>query len=282
MLSGREIVVGVDGSPSGWVALRWAAAEAELRHAPLVVLHSVRVSVDSAWRGGPFDRLPPDHTAFERNVLDHALAQIRPGHPELTVRRTLLGDSPPYALLSAARTADLVAVGSRGMARAPGLLLGSTALQVALHAACPVAVIPQRGAATTGPFPGEIVVGVDGSDCSEVALNFACDEADRRAVGVVAVHATGGATVDGPAFSIETAVAPWKSKYQNVQVQTVVSPETAAKALRHAAAGAQLLVVGNRGHGGFAGLMLGSVSLAAVQRPQCPVVVVRGSAVTRR
>lgn len=278
MLPGREIVVGVDGSSSGWLALRWAATEAELRQAPLVVLHCVRVSVETAWRGGPLERPARDHTVSERDVLDRAVARIRPAHPDLTVRRTFLGDSPPFGLLSAARTAALVVVGSKGLAMAPGLLLGSTALQVTLHAECPVAVVPERGASTVGTFPGEVIVGVDGSDSSETALAFACEEADRRGVGVVAVHATGDTTVDGPAFSIEPAVAPWQAKYPYVRVRALMSQESPAKALRHAAAGAQMLIVGGRGHGGFTGLMLGSVSLAAIQRPQCPVVVVRAAA----
>lgn len=81
MGAGEEIIVGVDGSLSGWAALRWAAGEAELRHARLVVLHCARVSLETAWRGGPLDLLPSDYTGFEREILDSAPTRIRPLNP---------------------------------------------------------------------------------------------------------------------------------------------------------------------------------------------------------
>lgn len=278
MTADREIVVGVDGSSTGWAALRWAAVEADLRRVPLRILHCAGVAFDNSWRGGPLDRLTPDHTEFERHVLELAIEHIRPAHPELVLRPELFGDSPPLALLGATRSAGLVVVGSRGMGAVTGLLIGSTALQVALHSTCPVAVIPRQTAATVGPFAGDIVVGVDGSDSSDAALAFTFAEAQRRHAGVVAVHAID----DKPGVTAESIVDPWRTKFPVTSVRTVELHQNARKALRGAAAGAQLLVVGNRGHGGFAGLLLGSVSLSVVQRPLCPVIVVRGTEAERR
>lgn len=273
MANDRVVVVGVDGSPTGWAALRWAAVEAELREVPLRVLHCAGVALDTAWRGGPLDRLPPDHTEFERQVLEVAVEQVRPAHPELALRTTLVGESPPRALLRQAEAAGLIVVGSRGMGMVAGVLIGSTAMQVALHSTCPVAVIPRRETTPVGPFPGDVVVGVDGSDSSEAALAFAFADAHRRHAGLVAVHAVDDRT--GP--TAPSIVDPWRSKYPSTPVRTAELKQPAGEALRYAAPGAQVLVVGNRGHGGFAEHLLGSVSLSVVQRPLCPVIVVRGT-----
>jgi nucleotide-binding universal stress UspA family protein len=135
---------------------------------------------------------------------------------------------------------------------------------------------------------GRIVVGVDGSETSRQALAWAVDEAARRDATVEAVHAWHLPYAEGFAFT-SSAFDPtlYESAARDVLtadiaavegaaavVEPVVVHGAAAPMLLERAAGADLLVVGTRGRGGFAGLLLGSVSHQLVQHAPCPVVVV--------
>ncbi|HVF32604.1 MAG TPA: universal stress protein [Acidimicrobiales bacterium] len=132
-----------------------------------------------------------------------------------------------------------------------------------------------------------IVVGVDGSDVSRAALAFALDEARLRGARldvVVAWHEPYSAAAIAPiatdpaVFSdaatrtLEDALA--SSDLTGVEIGRRVERGGPAEALLRAAEGADLLVVGSRGHGGFTGLLLGSVSQQVVHHAPCPVVVV--------
>jgi nucleotide-binding universal stress UspA family protein len=151
----------------------------------------------------------------------------------------------------------------------------------------------------TGPENGNgprIVVGVDGSPSSQEALRWAVREA--RAVGgsVDAVTAweypagVGGfGWSPGAAFAgsdlasvadktLSDAVDEVQAKETGVTVRRLVREGYPARVLMDAADGADLLVVGSRGHGGFAGLLLGSVSAHCVHHASCPVLVIRGQA----
>lgn len=138
---------------------------------------------------------------------------------------------------------------------------------------------------------GGIVVGVDGSSGAQAALEFAVAEATLRETSVRALHAWQCPVSDGgwvvPATEYEAyarsvldeAVAkaiPADSRGPRTPpVQADTQEGHPAERLLAAADGADLLVVGSRGHGGFVGLLLGSVSQHAVTHAACPVVVVR-------
>jgi nucleotide-binding universal stress UspA family protein len=140
---------------------------------------------------------------------------------------------------------------------------------------------------------GRIVVGVDGSEGSLTALRWALGEARLRGAGVDAIHSwhypyaaytevTGMAAgvVDRAELEkvgqevLQKTVEAVADEAEGVPVNAVLVQGGAAASLLHAAVGADLLVVGTRGHGGFTGLLLGSVSQAAVHHAPCPVVVV--------
>ncbi len=139
---------------------------------------------------------------------------------------------------------------------------------------------------------GKIVVGVDGSPGSRAALHWAHDEAALRGATLVAVTVWQFPVMTSlPAFGAmpppedmggeaETSLLRTLSEEgiaasDEVPVTSVVAEGAAAPALLDAAADADLLVVGSRGHGGFTGLLLGSVSQQCVSHAPCPVVVVR-------
>jgi nucleotide-binding universal stress UspA family protein len=147
---------------------------------------------------------------------------------------------------------------------------------------------------------GTIVVGVDGSAGAQLALEWALEEAKRRGSDVAAVlawmlplsEAPGPflLTVPGPptppveqvrrelgaaaAARLDAALDAGRSAAPGVEVRRRVIEGAPATVLVDEAAGADMLVVGTRGHGGFAALLLGSVALGCIQHARCPVVVV--------
>jgi nucleotide-binding universal stress UspA family protein len=138
-----------------------------------------------------------------------------------------------------------------------------------------------------------IVVGIDGSDHSKKALQWALAEARLRTASLevvyawmLPVYATGygfapGDLVDpkiigdGAAEQLNLAVTEVVGDSTDVPVERKTVEGMAAQVLVEEAEGADLLVVGSRGHGGFAGLLLGSVSQQCAQHASCPVVIIR-------
>jgi nucleotide-binding universal stress UspA family protein len=143
---------------------------------------------------------------------------------------------------------------------------------------------------------GRIVVGVDGSPSSKAALAWAVEQAGLTGASVEAVIAwhypimVGGmpfapiGVVDSEDFGefatkvLSDAIAATVDPDGPVKVSSVVREGNAAQVLMEAAKGAELLVVGSRGHGGFTEALLGSVSQACVHHARCPVVVIRAAA----
>jgi nucleotide-binding universal stress UspA family protein len=134
-----------------------------------------------------------------------------------------------------------------------------------------------------------IVVGVDGFESSKAALRWAIHQAELTGAAVEAVTAwhipvgTGLVPVsDMPdyqddAFSVlGEAIAEMAVVDPDVQICPRVVEGRAGQVLVDAAEGADLLVVGSRGHGGLAEALLGSVGQYCVHRAPCPVVIMRG------
>jgi nucleotide-binding universal stress UspA family protein len=134
-----------------------------------------------------------------------------------------------------------------------------------------------------------VVVGVDGSEPSRHALTWA--QFMARALGAVidavmvweitAAMATAGWVDDWDpeketAEQLRTTVAEVLGSPPPGQVRATVRRGSPAHELIQASQGAQLLIVGSRGHGGFSGLLLGSVSSAAAQHAGCPVMIIHG------
>ncbi|GAA1403396.1 hypothetical protein GCM10009639_48190 [Kitasatospora putterlickiae] len=170
------------------------------------------------------------------------------------------------------REAALVVVGSRGLGRFGALLIGSVAVHLAAHADCPVLIVRGR------PDPdGPVLVAVDGTGVGAEALGFAFAEASARRAPLTALHIAHPSTgrPDQEERVLAEALAGWREKYPAVEPRSEVVEAHTRPALLEASREAQLLVVGARGRGGFAGLLLGSTSQAMIQHAHCPVVVVR-------
>ncbi|MET8946857.1 universal stress protein [Streptomyces sp. NPDC004542] len=119
-----------------------------------------------------------------------------------------------------------------------------------------------------------VVVGVDGSEASLEAVDWAADEAIRHGMPLHILHAT----ADGHEAADLIAAASQRARRgaPAVRLSSEVSQEDAASALIDKGRNAFALVLGSRGLGDLAGLLLGSVSLAVAARADCPVVVIRG------
>lgn len=284
----RPVVAGIDGSDHSLAALRWAAAEARRRSAPLWVVHAFDLV-----RAEFFALEEPAFVAAERRaaekILDTAVRQARELAGHVEVRPVLEAGTPPVVLLRQSALADLVVLGSRGRGDFTSLLLGSTSLQVAMHAHCSVVVVRAADDETPGPSAGRIVVGTDGSPQSERAVGFAFERAQEQGLGITAVRALLAPTMYISTFPVEDwrqlkvqeraalaeSLALWRKQYPGVDVVEKSIPGEPAKVLIDESAGAELLVVGSHGRGGFGGLLLGSVSHAALHHAHCPVAVLR-------
>ncbi|MEU4392130.1 universal stress protein [Kribbella sp. NPDC023855] len=284
--SGRPpVLVGVDGSVSARGALVWAAAAASSRRCPLRIVHTfswpiIGNALDLSFSGEMTNGL---QSAAEW-VLAEAEAHARHVAPGIRISSELFVGGAAPTLLSQAQGAALVVVGSRGLGGFRGLLVGSVSAAVAAHAPCPVIVIhPQRDGTAFPTVPsGRVVVGVDGSEVSGAAIRFAFQEAARRRVGVTAVHAAMPVRQPSlvvPAEIIEhhlftEAMDSQRALFPGIDLEAKVVHGHQAQALVDESEGAALVVVGSRGRGGFAGMLLGSVSQAVLHHAACPVAVV--------
>ncbi|MXM64725.1 universal stress protein [Streptomyces sp. HUCO-GS316] len=287
------MIVGVDGSASSLDAVDVAAREAHLRGVPLRIVHAFGHAPGQLPVGAvPWN--PADHglEPMVHGVLARAEERAHGAVPDVEITRSVVAGEPLEVLEIESRSAALAVVGSRGHSGFAGLLLGSTAVHLAAHGQCPLMVVRGR------PDPaGAVVLAVDGSAAGEAAVEFAFAEAALRKAPLVALHVWNTwseRAYEGPGDPLTAVVADvdhLRAAEQRLLDETVASlqevfPEVAVErrlvrsrirpALIDASRSAQLLVTGARGRGGFAGLLLGSVSQALLHHAHCPVTVVRG------
>lgn len=280
------VVVGVDGSPQSRAALEWAARDAELRGVPLTVVHVVSPLETAVWIDVPVPRdFIEERNRRATEILSEATTTVK-ASVGAAVRHYALEGSVVPMLVEMSKDADLVVVGSRGVGKIEGLLLGSVSAGLLHHAQGSVAVIRGDVAHSDSPTGAPVVVGVDGSSASELAVAVAFEEASIRRVGLVAVHAWRDRTGTIPGLDwrnlrveaqeiLAERLAGYAEQYPDVQVERVVVESGPAKELVDRSEAAQVLVVGSHGRGGFAGLLLGSVGAAVADGARCAVIVAR-------
>jgi nucleotide-binding universal stress UspA family protein len=148
----QQIVVGVDGSDGSRLALRWAAEEARLRSAKLIAVIAWHVS--SFWLGLAESGMAPspadvalDEQAAEREAssrLQRIVAEVLGDDPDIPIETKVLEGAAAPVLISQAREADLLVVGTRGLGGFRGLLLGSVSQHLSHHAPCPLVIVPAQ------------------------------------------------------------------------------------------------------------------------------------------
>ncbi|HAP77919.1 MAG TPA: universal stress protein [Acidimicrobiaceae bacterium] len=285
-----RVIVGVDGTEGSIEALRWAAHEAARRGAPLHVMTCAElpVAVEAGMVGaGGVTGSAMDSIVKEQEAINQrAVTLARSFGLNLEVSgETVLG-APGYALVSSSHPDDIVVVGATSHPGRLTDLLGSVATVVVHRAKGPVVVV--HGVDRRDSDLGRIVVGVDGSEGSDGALEWAIDEALRSGAELVLVHAWTypytaarlGAREPRDDMrldamrTLEACAQRCAEVAPSIRTHSIVSEDTPAKALIDAAMDADLMVVGTRGRGGFAALLLGSVSRTVLQHSPVPVAVI--------
>lgn len=283
------VLVGVDGSTQSVGAVEWAADRVKHLGGELrIVCTYALASYSAAALDGGYTVL--DDKALKngaQQVVDEALSVARGRGVEAT--GTIEPGDPSGVLVGLSADVDLVVLGSRGGGGFADRLLGSVSATVPAHAGCPVAVIPPH---TSGkPFmPIErVVVGIDGSDVASAALRVAVDEAQAWGAELTAISAVPIAS--GGMMSWLPATVDRESLLEDVRAGLDVAVDQAVgdrdiEVARHALDGSpaalltefstavDLIVVGTRGRGGFAGVLLGSTSQTVLAHSTCPVMVV--------
>ncbi len=288
------VVVGVDGSAESAHAADWAAHEAARRHATLHVLTAFRpypAGLPGVPEAGEYTAGWP---AIGQALVDGVVGRLQDRHPGLTVEGEYRLCDPRPALVQASRSAVMTVVGNRGSGRLPEVLTGSVALHLAARGESPVAVVPLPAGAEI-PMTGPVLVGVDPLGSSQPALDLAFDEAARRGVELIAVLA-GDRLVAHQGFArrpvrplaveleedeavLSEQLAGWAAKYPEVTVHARLMNGRPARCLARFAeltgsVPPQVTVVGSRGHGSLAGLVLGSTSHELIAAATGPVLVV--------
>ncbi|MFF9481867.1 universal stress protein [Streptomyces sp. NPDC014733] len=289
------ITAGIDGTPESLAAARWAAEEADRRHAVLRLLH--------AWpppaAEEPGTPLTPGRNADAQRLVDHARQQARAHRPRVRVIDDLVRAEVVPALLGAAAGSRMLVLGSRALMAWESYVLGDISLEVVGRAERPVVLVREgwsgqpavpgtEGAAAPAPGP-HLVVGMGLKGPCDALLSFAFDAAARRGLPL---HAVQGRSLPASAYApwaIDLSVAeeiveegeaslrerlmPWQERYPGVALRMTVRAQSPARALVHSAPGAVLLMVGRRHHAFFLP-RVGHVAHAAMHHVACPVAVI--------
>ncbi|MFG2028725.1 universal stress protein [Streptomyces sp. NPDC048825] len=281
----RPIVVGVDPDPSKRLALAWAADEADRRGLQLRLVHAQGVPT-GGYRSG---EVRPSWEEWNRalhglgdQVLKEAVAFVDSRRPAVEVSTLLAEGEPAWVLREEARGAALVVVGSWHLSRRREMFSSaSVALPLIAHAPCPVAVVPEPEHVTQQP--AYFVVGVDGSPHSAAAVDVAFEEAALRGALLRALYVwhppllgvlDEDAAVRECRRVLSETVAGRTAAHPEVELRHEVIRGHPVQVLTEASEHALGLVVGTRGHGGFTGMLLGSVSQGVLHHARCPVITV--------
>jgi nucleotide-binding universal stress UspA family protein len=260
-----------------------------MRNVPLTLVHVS--SWPAVWPAAPIPaELQRERGEEARQVIADAIKvaedSVADGNrPEIDSE--LLCAAPVPTLIGLSKEAYMVVVGCRGQDAPQRTLLGSVSTGLIHHAHCPVAVIHDEAPILLGPSQLPVLVGIDGSPASELATAIAFEEASFRGVELVALHAwsdadmTTAPSTDSSGLrsaadrTLAERLAGFQERYPDVTVRRRVAFDHPARRLLDESESAQLVVVGSHGRGGFAGMLLGSVSTAVTHAARIPVIVAR-------
>lgn len=286
----NEIVVGVDPGAAGVAALQWALREAVSRQLPLRAVrawslnayameYAVAASADVQAQEGAFAQ------QIAEEQLKFAIEQV-PGADTIACTAEAVQGAPAQVLVDQSEESAMVVLGSRGHGALSRAVLGSVSSSVLHHATVPVTVVPEPRLEQDGS-PARVLVGVDHSQSSIMALAAAAEQARRRGVILVPVyvHEPVLGDVAGVGTCTPDPAALEEGERRTLQLAATVAGDADVHAevvvghpgatLNMMARPQDLLVVGSRGRGGFKGLLLGSTSTQCAQHATCPVLVVR-------
>lgn len=189
----------------------------------------------------------------------------------MQVRGQLVEGSSAAALVGVSSTAELIAIGPRGSGGFDELKIGSTTVQVASHARCPVAVVRQPGHLRTG----RVAIAVEEAHLDSAELGLAFEEASlrRATLLVICLCPEGTGDTRRVAVHLNTNVALWEERYPQLEVETLIETGSHAEVLRHAADRSDLLVVSDRERDDPPGLAIGPACQMLLREAPCTVMV---------
>ncbi|MFI6560198.1 universal stress protein [Streptomyces sp. NPDC050534] len=287
----RTITVGLDGSPESRAAAEWAAREAQRRGLPVKLVHT--------WEPIPEHLAEATHRGAEtlqhwtERIPREAAEGLRLHHPGVEVTTEQLTGPPAEALARAAKDAELLVLGSRGLGGLGGFVVGSIGLVVVAHTERPVVLVRageqtahEHGTDETRP----VVLGLDVGHPDEALLGFAFDAAARRNVPLHVVHgwnpppyyaygmalepAVEREMAKGDALMVTEVLRPWRQKFPDVEVVEQSRYGSPSTLLLNASKDASLVVVGRRIRSSSVGAHIGPVTHAVLHHATAPVAVV--------
>lgn len=285
-----DVVVGVDGSPSGRTAALWAAAEVDRRGRSLRLVHAADTDRRAYWTDAETIQAVRE---AGRDLLTETESAVRQSFSDLAVTRELSRQEPVSGLLDAADAHGTIVVGNRGLGGFSTLLLGSVGLGVAARAEVPVIVV--RGESER-PETGSVTAAVhDAEDLDWLPLAAAeavARKADLRLVSVwnVLTHVGSVATMldDLDAIArqrvreVKALADRVRERYPQLVVGHHVETGTStAGILIEASSRTDLIVMGRGRRPLGVGPALGRVAHALIHHADCPVEVVPAAFVTR-
>ncbi|WP_149549218.1 universal stress protein [Streptomyces marokkonensis] len=296
----RTITVGLDGSAESRAAAEWAAREAELRGLPVRLVH--------VWQPvpEPIAQAPLLGSETQQDWTERIPRETAEGlglrHPGVEVRTEHRSGTPSDILVEAARDAELLVLGSRALSGLGGFLVGSVGQSVIARTEVPVVLVRagEQAADEHVPDPAgvpsaatafrPVVLGLDTGGPDDTVIDFAFQEAQRRATDLhvvqawnaspYSVYTVGSGFEPHEEFARERAAAlagalrPWRQKYPEVRVVEVSRPGSAAPLLVDASRDASLVVVGRRVRRSPFGAHIGAVTHAVLHHSTAPVAVV--------
>ncbi|MFE0516154.1 universal stress protein [Streptomyces sp. NPDC058964] len=296
----RTIIVGLDGSPESRAAAEWAAREAQLRDLPLKIVH-IWEPVPEPMAQAPLLGTET-HQHWTERISREAADGIALRHPGVTVTGEHVGGRPGEVLTDAAKTAELLVLGSRGLGGIGGFMVGSVGLSVVAHAERPVVLVraleqaadehamDPAGIPSAAAPSRPVVLGLDIEHPDATLIEFAFDAAERRATALRVVHGwnpppyyaygTPASPVLHEALALSDSAAltdalrPWRQKHPGVKVVEESRYGSPAVQLVEASREASLVVVGRRIRRSPLGAHIGHVTHAVLHHSAAPVAVV--------
>lgn len=272
-----SVVVGIDGSRSAVTTALWAVEEAVARHVPLRL-----VSVVDANGASPDVTNAARALATAETKVRQAVAAVEATQEPVKVEVEILQGRPVDRLLEAGRGAAMLCIGAVGTAGATSRRIGSTAVELAGRAHCPVAII--RGTTPSPNSAGSIVVELDRSPAGDVVLQLGVNEAllrhaplvvisvwDPRVTDVHDPHAVAEQNRQVRA-QLNRRLACTLRRHPELQLEPVAVHGSLLNYLSHHARSIQLVLVGRRRAHGIAE-MIGPRSYAALHDTDCSIIV---------